>query len=200
MKGTRADMIDRMHSRLRLPAFLLTVALVAAIAAGCGGGSDGDGGDTTTTGSGAALVHADGTIAVGDDGMLTLKPANGDDTMTFELGDEVQRGTIRALEASGAKTRVSFRVTDQTPVAVSVVPAPEIGADAKSYVGTVVTITSEQIVVDGPDGERAFTIAPADRIAFDVPHLSDHADKGEAVRVFYRSTPAGDAGIAYEDA
>lgn len=191
-----------MMPRMRRHLATLACAVLAGsiVLAGCGGGeespaSDDDGGGARAGG----LVHADGAIHVTDAG-IELTPVNDADVIVFAIGPEVERGTLRALEASGAKARINYRLSEEAPVAVSVVAAPTIADDAESYVGTVKRVTAEEIVLAGDDGERRFVIAPADAIAFDVAHLQEHADAGKPVKVYYRSVGDVDNGLAYEDA
>lgn len=187
--------------RTRLKLLLLPVLLLALVAlvGGCGGSNSGSGSDdvdATTAGAGA-LTHVDGSIVLGDDG-FTLTPEAGGEEITFSYGPEVERAAIRAIAAAGTPARVSYRPTEQDPIAASVEPAPVLDEVLQTYEGTVTSIEMDEIVIDGDDGERRFTIAAEDREAFDVAHLRDHAGEGDPVRVYF-DPAAPDAGIAYED-
>jgi hypothetical protein len=191
-----------MIARMRLSSTLVRAvgALLASavLAAGCGGDASSSD-DALPTGAGA-LIHVDGTLTVANDGNITLTPADGGEPYTFQIGPEVQRGTLRALEAAGQRARVNYRLSETTPIAVAVTSAPIIPEGTPTYEGMVRSITSEEIVIDGEDGERAFVIRPEDRIAFDVPHLTDHIEQKTPVRVYYEDARGGGLAIAYEDA
>jgi hypothetical protein len=177
----------------RLALILLTSMLVLA---GCGSDDAADSGTATGIEAGK-LTHVDGTIVVSADG-FRLTPKNGDAAMEFTLGPEVQLGALKALESSGAAARVTFRSGDRL-VAAAVVPAPAIGEDLESYVGTVSSIDDTQITLDGDDGERSFDISGAGEAAFDVAHLKDHSSEGSPVRVYF-DPKAPKLGVTYEDA
>lgn len=178
----------------RLPQSLLLL-LVAFVVAACGS-------DEPSSDSGSdvgSLEHADGTIALQDD-RIVLTPTDGQgETRTFEIGPEVEVARLRAIEASGAPARVSFRPEEEPPVAAAVSEAPAAGEGGETYEGTVVSVDEQKLVVKGSDGERTFDVSGADAGVFDVPHLQEHADSGEPIRV-YTDPEAPDVGIAYEDA
>ena len=180
------------------PARLLAVMLVATLAlAGCGGSDEPSGSSEPDSNAAGALTHVDGTVVVTDDG-FTLTPSSGD-PIEFALGPEVQAAQVRAIEASGEAARVSFRLTEDAPIAAAVKPAPKLGEGVESYEGTVTSVDDATLVVEGADGERSFDISAADPGAFDARHLRDHSEAGEPIKVYFDpSTP--DLGIAYEDA
>lgn len=173
---------------------LLLVVAGACTLASCGGGEAGEGGEAPSAG---ALIHVDGTVEVHGDA-FDVTPKQGD-VVTFTYGSKVDRAGVRAFAASGAPARVSYRLGEDDPVAVSVRAAPALGEGLQSYVGTIASVSDEEIVIDGSDGERAFTIGAADREAFDVPHLRQHQDDSTPVRVYF-DPDEPTAGIAYEDA
>ncbi len=181
------------------PALRTTVALILATVAlaGCGGSGD----DANGTGGGPsgteALVHVDGTITASGD-TITLTPKDGSAAMEFTLGPAVQKAQVMAIAASGSPARVTYRPSEDG-IAAAVGSAPELGEGVESYEGTVVSVDDSKIVIDGADGERTFDISAADPGAFDAAHLTDHRDKGEPIRVYFK-TDAPDTGIAYEDA
>lgn len=174
---------------------LLLVLVVALAVAGCG-----DEERPAASGSDAgSLSHVDGVVVL-EDGQLRLTPADGGgEDLAFELGSEVERGQLRALEASGAPARVTYRPGEEPLLAVAVGSAPAVDDGVEAYEGQVVSVDAKQLVVDGPDGERTFDVSEAEAGAFDVPHLRDHADSREPIRV-YVDPQAPDVGIAYEDA
>ena len=178
----------------------LVALLASSVAlAGCGG-SDDDSGSTTADGGGtsttASLVHVDGTIALDGD-TLTITPKDGSEPHSFSLGPAVTKAEVLALSASGAPARVTYR--EDEDVAAAVTPAPKVGEGVESYEGTVVLVNADKLVVDGPDGERAFDISGADAGAFDQAHLADHKAQAEPIRVYFQAD-APLQGIAYEDA
>lgn len=180
------------------PMHLLVAALAAVALVGCGASSE-DGATTgrSTAGTGR-LIHVDGTLQPAEDGFV-LTPSSGDAAITFRLGPAVQAATVRALEVSGAPARVSYRLTDQEPVAAAVVAAPKIDAGLAHYDGTIVDVDATSLTVDGADGSRTFTIAPQDAAGFDVEHLREHRSQQAPVRIYFDpKTP--DAAVAYEDA
>lgn len=177
---------------------LLVLLAVAVLAAGCGDDSTSEGGDAASTDPGA-LDHVDGIVVTGPGDGFVLTPIDGGEDITFELGPAVQLGEVRAIEASGAPARVSYRPGEDPAVAASVLPAPTLGDDLETYEGTVVSVDADELVVDGEDGERTFDVSAADEGAFDVTHLQDHADEGEPIKVYF-DPKSPDVGIAYEDA
>lgn len=184
--------------RASLPTLLSLVAAVLALS-GCGG-SDSTGTTATDESSdqAGAIIHVAGTLRSSDDGFV-LTPASGDETITFSLGPEVERAVVRALEASGTTVRVSYRPTEDAPVAASVEPAPALGEELETYEGQVVSVDAKQIVIDGEDGKRSFDISGAGDAAFDAAHLLEHAERDEPILVYF-DPKAPRVGIAYEDA
>ena len=180
----------RIHA-LVLP--VLRVAAAALLLAGCGG-DDTSADDASAS---AGIDHVDGIVAVDGDGFV-LTPIDGTDERSFTLGPEVTIAQVRAIEASGAPARVTFRGSEDD-IASSVVPAPAIGDDLESYEGNVASVDSTTLVVDGADGTREFDISSADEGAFDVSHLQDHKSEKAPIAVYFDPADPG-IGIAYEDA
>ena len=148
------------------------------------------------SGSAGSITHVDGTIRVDGSG-FELTPKGGGDPVTFTLGPEVQLGEVRAIEATGAPARVSYR--PGSTVAAAGVPAPKISEELRRYVGEVTAVDARSITIDGDDGERTFDISGADDGGFDVQHLRDHQAERSPVAVYY-DPEAPDVGVAYEDA
>lgn len=184
----------RLH--LQLPVIALLPVLLLA---GCGSGDDGGAGEDVDRPSAGSLSHVDGIIVLEED-ELVLTPSDGEGRdVRFTLGPEVEVGAVRAIEASGAPARVSYRPGKEPLVAAAVSQAPGADAGQGSYEGQVVSVDDRKLVIDGPDGKRTFDVSGAEAGAFDVPHLQEHAAQQEPVRVYF--DPARpEVGLAYEDA
>jgi hypothetical protein len=179
--------------RLRaLPLFVV----VALVFIGCGGATGTDGDAPTNP---AALDHADGIVVVEGDGFVLSAPDGRGDDLTFELGPGVDMGEVRAIEASGATARVVFRPGQQPLVAAAIRPAPQLGDELETFEGRVVSANERELVVAGAGGQRTFDVSQAAEGSFDVPHLLDHADNREPIRVYFDPAKP-DVAVAYEDA
>lgn len=178
-------------------AFLLSLLLVVATLALAACGDD----DTSSNGSGgdvAAIehLHVDGAVRGREDGFVITTPDG--ETYDFEYGPAVKPAEVRALEAAGAQARVTFRPTEDTPVATDIGEKPD-KEGLETYEGLVVRVTATELVVDGADGERTFSIAGTDHAAFDPDHLEEHREREEPIVVYFDPEDPG-TGIAYEDA
>jgi hypothetical protein len=184
---------------LRTLPTLLVLGFATIALAGCGSSSSSSSPSSAATDKGA-VTHVDGTIVAHGDG-FTLSPTHGGEKLEFTPGSSVEGVQVKALEASGAPARVSYRMADKPPyTAVSVTPTPSIGEGMQSFAGTITQVSSSSITLTNSHGKaRTFDISGADPDAFDVSHLKEHKSEGSPVKVYF-DPKQPDAGLAYEDA
>jgi hypothetical protein len=185
--------------------YLSLIIMGGATLALAGCGSSSGSGSNSSSGSasgGGSVTHVDGTIAASANGDgFTLTPKHGAPAIDFKVGGSVEGVQLKALEASGAPARVSYRDTGDDPLtAVSVEAAPKIGEGLQSFVGTLTDVETGKLVLKGDDGSsRTFTISAEDAESFELPHLRDHMKQHSAIRVYF-DPKQPDAALAYEDA
>ncbi|MCW2928097.1 MAG: hypothetical protein JWM86_2065 [Thermoleophilia bacterium] len=180
----------------RSPISLVLLVLAMAGVTGCGTDAK-QSATASDSGAGAGtLVHVDGMVTVEPKG-FSLVPVRGGDSIEFRLGPAIKPNEVQAFDAADSVARVTYRLTEDEPIAVAIKSPPALGEGLDEYVGSISDVSSKEITIKGASGERTFTIDEADSSAFDQPHLKDHERAGTAVRVFYRDK---DTAVAYEDA
>ena len=60
--------------------------------------------------------------------------------------------------------------------------------------------SNRSLELQTPGGAKVFAIRPSELEGLDVPHLIEHQDAGEPIKLYYEPTGGTDYAMAYEDA